>query len=118
MIDDSKLALFVMLGQTASRTIVSLPEVAHSEPLAETYDLSTAIPDQVKAANTAALGYKLFFVFENYLREFVVTTLSDDDTPTWWEKLPTDVKNEVESLEERRSQKDGWPSGPATNPLC
>jgi hypothetical protein len=107
MIDDSKLALFVMLGQTASQTVSGLPEVAHSEPLliGETYDLSTAIPEQVKAANRASLGYRLFFVFENYLREFVVTALSDDENSIWWEKLPPDLKSEIESLEETEESK-------------
>lgn len=107
MIDDSKLALFVMLGQTAAQVVGDLPEVAHSEPLhiAATYDLSTAIPDQVKTANRASLGFRLFFVFENYLREFVVATLSDEENYTWWDKLPTDVQHDVESLAETEESK-------------
>jgi hypothetical protein len=48
-------------------------------------------------------------VFENYLREFVVATLTDDENSIWWDKLPTDVKAEIESLEETEESK-GWMS--------
>ena len=66
--DDAKLALFTLLGQTATKKLGEVPEVAHSEPLriSDSYDLSATIPEAVRAANRASLGYRLFFVFENY----------------------------------------------------
>ncbi len=90
MIDDGRLALFVLLGQTATQAIQSAPETAHAEPLhiSDTFDLAAAIPEAVKKANVAALSYKLFFVFENYLRQFVVQVLASDESTTWWEKIP------------------------------
>lgn len=109
MINDGRLALFVMLGQTATKTIGQVPEVAHSEPLhiSDTYDLSTAIPEEVKEANAAALGFRLFFVFENYLRQFVVEVLTNNGQETWWEKIPPDVQDEVQKLEDNEELK-GW----------
>lgn len=109
MIDDGRLALFVMLGQTATKTIEEVPEIAHPQSLhiSDNYDLSTAIPDAVRRGNEASLGYRLFFVFENYLRQLVVEVLSSGSTATWWEKLPSDVQTEVEKLEDTEELK-GW----------
>ena len=109
MIDDGKLALFVMLGKTASKALGEVPEVAHSEPLliSDTFDLSVILPESVKKANSASEGYRLFFVFENYLREFVVDVLTNSGKEAWWEKIPKDVKEEVEKNEDNEEQK-GW----------
>jgi hypothetical protein len=109
MIDEGRLSLFLMLGQTAARTISSVPQVAHSEPLqiSSTYDLSTAIPEAVKQANSASLGYRLFYVLENYLREFVVSVLTGEGQDTWWDKIPKDVQDEVAKLEDNEELK-GW----------
>ena len=105
--DDAKLALFVMLGQTATKILGETPEVAHHEPLlvSDSFDLSEAIPDAVRAANIASDGYRLFFVFENYLREFVIDVLTKSGTETWWEKVPKDVQDEVEKNEDNEETK-------------
>lgn len=105
--DDAKLALFTLLGQTATKTLGEVPEVAHSEPLliSDSFDLSATIPEAVKAANSASYGYKLFFVFENYLREFVIDNLTKGGKETWWEKVPKDVQDEVEKYEDNEEVK-------------
>lgn len=107
MNDDGQLALFLMLGQTASKTLGEIPDVALSESLhiSDTYDLSAAIPEEVRKANSAALGYRLFFVFENYLRQFVVQVLTNAGQETWWEKIPRDVQDEVQKLEDNEETK-------------
>lgn len=107
--DDTRLALFLMLGQDASRTVQSAPQLAPPDRLllSDQYDLATAIPGPVKAANEAALGYRLFYVFENFLRQLVVQVLTDDDGGDWWDDLPQDVRNEVEKLEDTEELK-GW----------
>lgn len=105
---DAKAALFVMLGQTAERSLQKSDDIAASRPLriSDTADLSTILPQEVRSAERAAEGYKLFFVFESYLREFLVGVLSEDGTdPNWWDKLPTDVKDEVAKLEETEEVK-------------
>lgn len=111
MIDDSKLALFLMLGQTADKTIGTVPEIAHSEPLliSDTFDLSAVVPNSVRNANNASVGYRLFFVFENYLKQFIIDILTADGTQTWWDKLPSDVQTEIDKLEENEETKS-WMS--------
>ena len=104
---DSRLALFVMLGQTATKTVGKLPEVALADPLlvSDTHDLSTTIPEAVREANSASVPYRLFYVFENYLRQLVVQVLSNDGQETWWDKIPKDVQEEVERTEENEQVK-------------
>lgn len=106
---DARAALFVMLGQTAERALEKHDEVAANRPLrvSETMDLSTLLPKEVRSAERAAEAYKLFFVFESYLRDLVVDVLSDDGGTNWWDKLPSDVKDEVAKLEETEEVK-GW----------
>lgn len=104
---DATAALFIMLGQTAERTIEKLPDVAPSQSLllSPSYDLAPLMPDEVRRANAASDTYKLFFVFENYLREFVVDTLSRDANTNWWDKVPKDVQDEVVKLEQTEDAK-------------
>lgn len=105
--NDQRLALFLMLGQTATRTLRFVPGLVPPVPLkiSETYDLSASLPDSVRLAMEAAEAYKLFFVFENYLREFVVEVLSGDGQANWWDKLPADVRDEISKLEETEDNK-------------
>jgi hypothetical protein len=107
MIDDGKLALYLMLGQTATKTVDTMPEVADKKPLmlSDTYDLTTSLPEAVKSSSLAAEGYRLFFVFERYLREFIVETLSKDGTETWWDKIPPDVQQEINKMEDNEEMK-------------
>jgi hypothetical protein len=107
MINDSKLALFLMLGQTAEKEVFSVPEIAYHEPLmiSETYDLRAVLPELVKEANSNSESYRLFFVFENFLRDFCIQVLSKDGQETWWDKIPTDVQKEVQEIEEKEETK-------------
>ena len=73
---DGKLALFVMLGRTVEQLIQENPETVPPESLSisETVDLAVGSPTEVRKAIRAAFAYKLFFVFENYLRELVLSS--------------------------------------------
>jgi hypothetical protein len=104
---DARAALFVMLGQTAERAVAGIENIAPAESLllSPTYDLAPLIPDGVKQALRAAETYKLFFVFEGYLRDFVVEVLSADPAVSWWDKIPKDLQDEVEKLEETEEAK-------------
>jgi hypothetical protein len=104
---DARAALFVMLGQTAERTLARLDDVPSGAPLllSPTYDLAALVPESVNAANRAAETYRLFFVFEGYLREFVVEALSFDPAISWWDRVPKDVQDEVEKLEDTEEAK-------------
>ena len=107
MMLDSRAALFVMLGQTAARTVASIEDLVPSETLllSPSYDLAPLLPDKVRRATDAAETYRPFFVFENFLREFVVEVLSKDTAQTWWDKVPKDVQDEIAKLEEAEEVK-------------
>jgi hypothetical protein len=91
---DAQAALFLMLGQAADKTIARMEEVVPKESLllSAEYDLAALVPDKVRRATDAAEAYRLFFVFESYLREFIVEVLTKEGSETWYEKVPTDVK--------------------------
>src|SRR4051794_9460129 len=98
---DAKAALFLMLGQAAEKTVSKLESVVPKETLllSRAYDLAAIVPETVRRANNAAEAYRLFFVFENYLREFIVEVLSKDDQTSWYDKVPPDIQTEVQKLE-------------------
>ncbi|MNR84339.1 hypothetical protein D3C72_151370 [compost metagenome] len=99
---ESTAALFLMVGQTAERTVSKIEELVPGETLllSPSYDLAPLLPDSVRRATSAAEAYRLIFVFENFLREFVVEVLSKDATFPWWDKLPKDVQDEILRVEE------------------
>ena len=104
---DSTAALFVMLGQLAEKTVAAAEDVVpkNSLLLSASYDLAPLVPDKVRRSTDASEAYRLFFVFESYLREFIVEVLTKDGTTTWWEKVPPDVQAEISKLEETEEVK-------------
>jgi len=104
---DSRTALFVMLGQTAARSVASIDDLVPKESLllSPSYDLASLLPEKVRRATEAAESYRLFFVFENFLRDFVVEVLSRDPAQSWWDKVPKDVQTDVAGLEETEETK-------------
>lgn len=105
--DDSRLALFVMLGQTAERILSEQPEIAPRQQLllGPAYDLGALLPEVSRKAEAAAEGYRLFFVFEAYIRDLVVEVLSKGSPADWWGRIPKDVQDEVAKLEETEEAK-------------
>lgn len=104
---DNRIALFLMLGLSAEKTLSSLKDTAPGEslPVDSAYDLATLMPINVKEAIHAAEAYKLFFVFEWYLRELIVEVLSDNSSETWWEKIPPNIQEEIKLLEKTEEAK-------------
>lgn len=98
---DDQLALYVMLGQTAERAVAQQPDTVPREslPISESFDLALVLPQEVRRAGTTAEVFKLFFVFENFLRNFVLQVLSEDDKENWWNKIPPHIRTEVDDLE-------------------
>ncbi len=107
MRQDAHLSLFLMLGQTASVELSRMPETAPSEALliSSSYDVAQLLPELVRSAIAGADAYKLFFTFENFLRDLVVDVLSRDPGTNWWDKVPQDVKDEVTRLEQTEEAK-------------
>jgi hypothetical protein len=106
---DSTASLFVLLGQTAEKTIGRIEDVVpkHSLLISPSYDLAALVPDKVRRATEASEAFRLFFVFEEYLRELIVETLSEESKDSWWDKIPKDVKDYVGGLEATEEMK-GW----------
>lgn len=104
---DERAALFLFLGQAADKTVATLEDVVPKDTLmlSASYDLAALVPEKVRRALDASEAYRLFFVFESYLREFIVEVLSKDATEEWWAKVPKDVKEEVERLEQAEEVK-------------
>jgi hypothetical protein len=102
-----RLAHFVMLGRSAKRHIEQLPGTVPPTPLliSDTFDVSEVLPDDVRDAVETSETFKLFFVFENYLRDFILTVLSGADKENWWNGIPQNVKDEVSKLEETEDKK-------------
>lgn len=104
---DAKLALFLALGRTVDELVRENPETVPPEPLSisDTVDLAVASPVEVRKAIRAAFVYKLFFVFENYLRELVMAVLTEKYGAEWWEKVEPNVRKDVAELQEREDTK-------------
>ncbi|MEC4594442.1 Swt1 family HEPN domain-containing protein [Nitrospirillum amazonense] len=105
---DTHAALFMMLGQAASRSVANIEDIVPADSLyiSPSYDLAPLVPEPVRQSATAAAVYRLFFVFESYLRSLIVEVLSED-SKGWWDKIPQDIKEEVAKLEETEGIK-GW----------
>lgn len=115
-LDDERLALFLLLGQTAERSVSEHPEVAPADSLliSKTYDLAVVLPDEVKRASRASRAYELLFVFENFLRAFALSVLSENDPEHWWDKVPKHVRDDVEELEKKEETKAWMALSPRT----
>jgi hypothetical protein len=105
---DTAAALFLALGQTADRAVEAVKEVVPKDALllSASYDLAEIVPDSVRGATRASEAYKLFFVFEEYLRQFIIEVLTkEEESKTWWDHVPQDVKDEVSRLEQTEEVK-------------
>ena len=104
---DDHLSLFLMLGQTAQNVVSKLPNTVppQSLPLSSKENLALVLPNEVRRAVATAEVFKLFFVFENFLRDFILETLSELDPVDWWNRVPKDVQDEVQKHEETEEQK-------------
>lgn len=60
--------------------------------------------------------YAVLFSFENHVREFIRTTLSENEGVDWIDKLPSKVKQHAESRQQTARQ-DSWLEGEKTDLL-
>src|SRR5208337_1958425 len=49
--------------------------------------------------------FRLFYVFENYLRDFILNVLSEADKENWWNTVPKDVRDKVAEYESTEEAK-------------
>lgn len=103
--NQSNLALFTLLGQTAQKAVSSTEGIkpSLSIEIGGSYDLSLQLPETAKKAIAASETYQLFFIFEEYLRDLVQDILSDGqkkDEAEWWPLVRADIQSEVKKLED------------------
>lgn len=105
--NSADLANFLMIGRLAQRQVRTLPGTVPRSALmiSETFNVAELLPDECREADSAAETFKLFFVLENYLRDFVLTVLSEADKENWWNSVPQNVRDDVAKLEETEDKK-------------
>ena len=98
---NDRLALFLMMGQTAQRGIRSLPNTVPQTRLliSEAFNVAEVLPVETREGFDVAETFKLFYVFENYLRDFILNVLSEADKDNWWNAVPKDVQSKVVEYE-------------------
>lgn len=103
----AEFAHFLMVGRSAQRQVQKLPGTVPQTPLmiSDRFNVSEVLPDESRDAVEAAETFKLFFVLENYLRDFILTVLSEADRENWWNAVPQNVQDEVAKLEETEDKK-------------
>ncbi|HXB96747.1 MAG TPA: Swt1 family HEPN domain-containing protein [bacterium] len=107
-LDDARFSLFLSLGQLADRQSKANAQLRSPESLlvSDNFDLAEVVPDKVKNAVLASEAFRLFFVFENYLRELVLDVLSEKYPLDWWDRVPQDVRDEVSASEKTEETKE------------
>ncbi len=102
-----RLALFLMMGQTAQRSIRNLANTVPQTRLmiSEAFNVAEVLPEETREGVGVAETFKLFYVLENYLRDFILNVLSEADKDNWWDSVPKDVQNKVTEYESTEESK-------------
>lgn len=102
-----KVAHFIMVGRSVQREVGALRTTVPAAGLmvSESIDLSEVLPQESRDAAMAAITYQLFFVLEAYLRDLVLTVLSEAKKEAWWDCVPQNVRDDVAKLEEAEDRK-------------
>jgi hypothetical protein len=115
---------FVFRGLLASHAITELRGSGLLRPPASTaderheHDLFAPVPEVIRNASSVMQRYyRLLFVFENLVRDFVASRLMEADGDNWFEKRASaDMKNKVEARKEK-AQKNSWHVGRNDHPI-
>jgi hypothetical protein len=101
------LAHFMMVGRSMHREVNTLRTTAPQSGLmiSESFDVSEVLSEESRDAARTAITYQLFFVFETYLRDLILTVLSEANKETWWDSVPANVRDDVSKLEENEDKK-------------
>ncbi len=102
-----RLAHFLMVGRSAQKSIKNLPNtVPHSQlMISDTFNVAEVLPDETRDAIDVSETFRLFYVLENYLRDFILTVLSEADKENWWNAVPKDVRDKVGEYESTEDAK-------------
>jgi hypothetical protein len=81
-------------------------------------DLFAPIPEAIRGASLQMQRwYRILFVFENLVRDFVITRLSELDGDDWFDKRATsDMKKKV-AERRQKEEKNQWHAGRNNQPI-
>jgi hypothetical protein len=106
-VNPERAALFLLQGRAATKAIKEQPNVVAQHPLliSPTFDVNTVLPALSKQADQTSEVYRLFFVFENYLRDLVADVMREKFGEKWWDHVPANVKTDADKLRETEEMK-------------
>ena len=104
---NERLALFLMVGQTAQKSISNLPNTVPQTRLmiSEKFNVAEVLTEETREAIGVSETFRLFYVLENYLRDFILNVLAEADKENWWNSIPKDVQNKVAEYETTEESK-------------
>ena len=104
---NERLAHFLMVGRSAQRSIKNLPNTVPQSRLmiSDTFNVAEVLPDETREAVDVSETFRLFYVLENYLRDFIFNVLSEADKENWWNTVPKDVREKVAEYESTEEAK-------------
>jgi hypothetical protein len=105
--NESDFAFYLMLGQTAQREISRTANIVPRKKimLSDAMDLSELLPAEVKDALETAEVFTLFYVFENYIRDLVLDSLSETYKENWYSRVPSNIQVEIDKTQENDERK-------------
>jgi hypothetical protein len=73
--------------------------------ISETFNVAEVLPNETRESVAVAETFQLFYVLENYLRDFILNVLSEADKENWWNAVPKDVQDKVTESEDTEESK-------------
>lgn len=100
-------AFYLMLGQSAQREIGRTSDIVPKSKIliSDSVDLSELLPNESKDAIETAEVFKLLYVFEIYMRDIVLDTLTENFKENWYARVPTNIQDELEKTEKSDERK-------------
>jgi HEPN superfamily Swt1-like protein len=121
----SRVKAFVFRGMLASNAITELRTAgdlrtpAHSPQERQDDDMLVSVPAAVRTASVEMQrAYRLLFVFENLVRNFVDQRFTEvDKRPDWWETRATADMKKKFADRKKEEEKNAWHPGRSDAPL-
>ncbi len=82
------------------------------------HDLMAPVPEAIRMGSLAMQrNYRLLFVFENVIREFILTRLSETDGETWFDSRGSAAMKQKVQERKDKEQKNQWHVGRNSHPI-
>ena len=116
---------FIFRGLLASHSIAQLRSLgdlrspAHTAQERQDDDMLVSVPATIRGASLEMQRvYRLLYVFENLVRQFIDQRFVEEDkTPNWWDtRASNDMKKKFDDRKQRES-KNNWHPGRNHHPL-